>query len=67
MYIIAEYDKMYIYSPRLHQDLYQKLIKCFSNYIPIHKIPNIIDEEDLGLVIEEVLDNKDFEKPDTEI
>ena len=24
-----EYDKIYIYSPSLHQNLYQKLIKCF--------------------------------------
>ena len=24
---INEYDKIYIYSPSLHQDLYQKLIK----------------------------------------
>ena len=23
------YDKRYIYSPSLHQDLYRKLIKCF--------------------------------------
>ena len=26
--IINEYDKKYIYSPSLHQDLYQKIIKC---------------------------------------
>ena len=26
---ITEYDKIYIYSPPLHEDLYQKLIKCF--------------------------------------
>ena len=39
--IINEYEKIYIYSPSLHQDFYQKLIKCFSNYIPINKIPNI--------------------------
>ena len=39
--IINEYDKRYIYSPSLHQDLYQKLIKGFSNSIPIHIIPNI--------------------------
>ena len=38
--IINEYDKIYIYSPSLHHDLYHKLIKCFSNYIPIHIIPN---------------------------
>ena len=30
--IMNEYDKTYIYSPSLHQDLYQKIIKCFSNY-----------------------------------
>ena len=65
--IINEYDKIYIYSPSLHQDLYQKLIKCFSNYIPIHIIPNIINERDLDILIEEVTNNKDFEKSLTEI
>ena len=65
--IINEYDKLYIYSPSLHQDLYQKLITCFSNYIPIHIIPNILNEEDIDIVIEEVTNNKDFEKSDTEI
>ena len=40
--MINEYDKIYIYSPSLHQDLYQKLNKCFSNIIPIHIIPNIL-------------------------
>ena len=65
--IISEYDKIYIYSPSLHQDLYQKLIKCFSNYIPIHIIPNILNEEDIDIVIEEVINNKDFEKSDREI
>ena len=29
--ITNEYDKFYIYSPGLHQDIYQKLIKRFSN------------------------------------
>ena len=65
--IINEYDKIYIYSPSLHQDLYQKLIECFSNYIPIHIIPNILNEEDIDLVIDGVINNKDFEKSDTEI
>ena len=64
---INEYDKIYIYSPSLHQDLYQKLTKCFSNYIPIHIIPNILKEEDIDIVIEELDNNKDFEKSDTEI
>ena len=65
--IIKEYDKIYIYSPSLHQDLYQKLIKCFTNHIPIHIIPNILNEEDIDIVIEEIVNNKDFEKSNTEI
>ena len=65
--IINEYDKIYLYSPSLHQDLYQKLIRCFSNYIPIHIIPNILNEEDKDLVIDEVVNNKEFEKSSTEI
>ena len=65
--IINEYDKIYIYSPSLHQELYQKLIKCFSNYIPIRIIPNILNEEDIDLVIDEIVNNKDFEKSDIEI
>ena len=65
--IINEYDKIYIYSPSLHQHLYQKLIKCFSNYIPIHIIPNILNEEDIDIVIDEIVHKKDFEKPDTEV
>ena len=65
--IVNEYDKIDIYSPSLHQDLYQKLIKCFSNYIPIHIIPNILHEEDIDIVIEEIVNNKDFEKSVIEI
>ena len=62
-----DYNKIYIYSPSLHQDLYQKLIICFSNYIPIHIIPNILNEEDINVAIEEIVNKKDFEKSDTEI
>ena len=63
---INEYDKIYIYSPSLHQDLYQKITKCFSIYIPIHIIPKILNEEDIDIVIDELVNNKDFEKSDTE-
>ena len=65
--ITNEYDKIYIYSPSLHQELYQKLLKCYSNYIPIHIIPNILNENDIDIVIEEIVNNKDFQKSDTEI
>ena len=65
--IFNEFDKIYIFSPSLHQDLYQKLIKCFSNYIPINIIPNILNEEDIDIVIDEIVNNKDFEKSDIEM
>ena len=65
--IINEYGKIYIYSPSLHQDLYQRLIKCFSNYIPIHIKPNILNEADIDKVIDDIVNNKDFEKSDIDI
>ena len=65
--IINEYNKIYIYSHSLHQEFYQKLIKCISTYIPIHIIPNILNEENIDVVIDEIVNNKDFEKSDTEI
>ena len=65
--IINEYNKTYICSPSLHQDFYQKLIKCFSNYIPINIIPNIFNEEDIDIVIEDIDSIKDFEESVIEI
>ena len=67
MIIINDYDKIYIYSPSLHQQLYEKLIKCFSNCLPIHIIPNFLNEEVIDVVSEEIVNNKDYEKSDTEI
>ena len=64
--IINEYNRIYIYSPSLHHDLYRKLIRSFTNYIPIHIIPKFLNEEDIDIVIEEIVNNKDFEKSDTE-
>ena len=65
--IINEYDKIYIYSPSIYQDLYQRLIKCFNNYIPIKTIANILNEEDLDILIEKIINHKDFEKSNIEI
>ena len=65
--VINEYDKIYIFSPSLHPDLYQKLIKCFNNYIPSRIITNILNDEDLDIVIEEIVNRKDFQKSDSEI
>ena len=64
---IDEQIKIYTYSPSLHQDLYQKIIKFFSNYIPIHINPNLLNEQDTDVVIEEIIDNNDLVKSDTEI
>ena len=58
---------MYIHSPSLHQKLYQKLIKCLSNYTATQIILSILNEEDIDVVIEEIFNIKDFEKSDTEI
>ena len=65
--IINEYDIIYVYSSSLHQGLYQKLIKCFSNYIPIPIIPDNLNEDDIDVVIGEIVNNKNFEKSDTEL
>ena len=65
--IINQYDKIYIYSPSLHQDLYQKLFKCCKNYKPTHIIPNSFNEDDIDVVIERIVNNKDFQKSDGEI
>ena len=65
--IITEFEKIYIYSPSLHQDLYQKLFKEFRNYTPINIIPNVLNEEDRNFMIEEVGTGENFEKSETEI
>ena len=65
--IVNENDKIYIYSPSLPQDLFQKIIKCFSNFMRTHMIPNILNDKNIDVVIEEIVSNKDFEKSDIEI
>ena len=64
---INEHEKLYIYSPSLHQDLYQKLNICFITFIAIHIIPNILIEEHIDVVIDEVVNDKNFQKSNTEI
>ena len=61
------FEQKYIYSPSLHQASYQKVIKCFGNYMPRNILPNILIEEDIDLVIDARVNDKDFEKSDTEI
>ena len=42
-------------------------MKCFTNYIPINIIPNNLNEADIDIVIDEIVNNKDFEKSNTDI
>ena len=39
--ISKEFDNIYNYSPSLHQDFYQKFIKCVSSYLPTNIKANI--------------------------
>ena len=64
---VNEYDKIYIYSSSLQENFDQRLFKCFRYYISINIIPTILTEEDIDVVIEETVNNKDFEKSDTVI
>ena len=64
--IIYEIDKIYIYSQPVHQDLHQKRTKGFSNYIPMEIIPNILFGKVTDLVIDEIVNDEDFEKSVTE-
>ena len=65
--LINEFEKIYIYWPSLHQDLYQKIIKEFSNYLPTNIILNILSEEVRKFIIEEIVTGENFEKSETEI
>ena len=44
-----------------------KLIKCSSNYIPKNILPKNLNEEDFELVIDEIVNDEDSGKSDTEI
>ena len=65
--IINEVENLYIYSSSLQRDLYQKIIKCFSNYISIYIIPKILNEDNIDLVNDELIKDEDFGKPETQI
>ena len=53
-----DYDKLYIYSPSVHQALFQKLNKGFSIYVPIHILLIILNDEDIDVVIDEMVNKK---------
>ena len=65
--IFNELDKIYTYAPSLYQDIYENFFICFSNYIPIQAIQNILNEEDTDLAIDEIINIERFEKSDTDV
>ena len=60
--IFEEYDKIYIYSPSLKQVYIRKKTKRFRNIKLFLKILNISNEENIDVVIEKIVKNKDFQK-----
>ena len=56
-----------IYLGSLHRNLYETLIKCFSKFIPINIIQDIIIQKDLNLKIKEIVCDENIEKSETEI
>ena len=69
--ISNEFSKLYIYSPSIYQELYQKIIKCLNAFLPLNVVQNILNEnisiDDLDTVIEEIINNEDFESSEIEI
>ena len=40
-----DFDKIYIYSPTIHQTNYRKIKKCFKSFLPLNIIYNILQED----------------------
>ena len=67
--IIDDFSKIYIYSPSLHQELYQKIIKCFTAFLPLNVIKNVLVQllAELDSLIVEIVNDEDFESSEKEI
>ena len=69
--ILNDFDKIYIYSPTIHQPAYQKLIKCFQSFLPLNVINKILKEdislEELDDVIEVIVSDEEFVSCEIEI
>ena len=63
--IINDFDKIFIYSPTIHQPVYWTFIKCPNNFLPLEVIQNILREgiplDELDRTIEETINDEDFE------
>ncbi len=63
-------NKILIFSPTIHQPLYQTLINCFSSFFPLNIIKNIFEQkiplDELDNTLEEKINDEDFESSDVE-
>ena len=62
--IIDDFDKIFIYSPTIHQPVYRTKIKSFNIFFPLNVIQNILREniplDELDKRIEEIITHEDF-------
>ena len=62
--IINDIDKIFIYSPTIHQPVYRTIIKSFNNFLPLNVIQNIfrggIPLDELDRTIEEIINDEDL-------
>ena len=63
---IKDFGKIYVYSPSLHEQFYQKLFNCYNNITPIKVFQDTLKEEDLDYLIEGLVNNENFEKSERE-
>ena len=63
--IINKFDKIFIYSPTIHQPVYRTILRSFNNFLPLNVIQNIFREgiplDELDKTIEEIINDEDFE------
>ena len=61
--IVNDYDKIYIYSPSIHQESYRKLIRCFECTIPVTDIVKLqrLKYDELADAIKELVEDENFE------
>ena len=62
--IINDFTEIYIYSPSIHQDMYQKLLACFEEKIPPKTISKILRNKK---TTEDCLADENFEPSEIEI
>ena len=58
--------KKYTSSHPVYIKIFIKIIKCFSNFIPINIDQNNLNEDDINVVIDDICSDKNFQRSDFE-